>query len=373
VNGEVSRTAVQEVGERIRNAIEDHGPIAFDEFMELALYSPGGFYDRPPVGEVGHFVTSPHVHPVFADLLRFALDQLREALGSPDPFPVVELGAGDGTLARQLLAGYAEIQRFGLDYTAVEVSAGARERLAELPIRVLERVEDLPADPRCLFGNELLDNLPFRRVVRTADGPKEIRIAANGTVLVEVTTQIGEDLSPFLGDGARDGELVVPTGALRLIDRLAPRVRGYLLLIDYGASGPSAAGTVHGYRQHRVLADVLADPGSVDITAGVDFDTVAARAEAAGLRSLGLVTQRDALLSLGFDRWDRGQFERQTGALAEGHGPEAIGAWQSRQRAGILVDRMGLGRLRWLLLTRPPLGPPPWLEEALAGSGPQPD
>src|SRR5438105_15781162 len=87
----------------IRRAIEERGPISFAEFMELALYGPGGFYEDPPIGEHGHFVTSPHVHPVFGVLLGRCLRSLWEALDRPVPFGVVELGAGDGTLARQLL------------------------------------------------------------------------------------------------------------------------------------------------------------------------------------------------------------------------------------------------------------------------------
>ena len=60
----------ERAAEEIREAIRDHGPIAFDEFMELALYGPGGFYEEPPVGADGDFVTSPHVHEVFAEPAR---------------------------------------------------------------------------------------------------------------------------------------------------------------------------------------------------------------------------------------------------------------------------------------------------------------
>ena len=110
-------------------------------------------------------MTSPHVHPVFADLLRFALGELRSGLSDPDPFRVVELGAGDGTLALQLLEGAREAGTPPFAYEALERSSGARERLRELDLRVGERIEDIPfADGVCVFANELLDNLPFRRI-----------------------------------------------------------------------------------------------------------------------------------------------------------------------------------------------------------------
>lgn len=348
----------------IRAAIADHGPITFAEFMEHALYGPGGFYEQPPVGEQGHFVTSPHVHPVFADLLRFALGELRLGLGDPEPFSVVELGAGDGTLATQLLEGAREAGWPKLEYAAVERSTGARERLRELGLRVAERIQDLPlADPVCVFANELLDNLPFRRVRGGDHGPVEVRVGMADGGFVESETPCDDELLAMIPvPPDRGRETVVPIEVLRLIEDVVGQLqRGYVLFVDYGSEGSTASGAVHGYRAHRVRADVLSDPGTADITAGVDFGTVAEQAEQRGLRTLGLVSQREALLALGFERWNHGQLRRQTDALETGRSREAVGAWESRGVAGILVDPMGLGALRWLLLATPGLPAPPWI------------
>jgi SAM-dependent MidA family methyltransferase len=123
----------EEATARIVEAARDHGPITFAEFMEHALYGPGGFYETPPVGPEGHFVTSPHVHPVFADLVRFAVLEGWDALERPEPLRIVELGAGDGTLARALLIGF-EAGQVPVEYAAAEISPGARQRLAEMRI-----------------------------------------------------------------------------------------------------------------------------------------------------------------------------------------------------------------------------------------------
>jgi NADH dehydrogenase [ubiquinone] 1 alpha subcomplex assembly factor 7 len=356
----------REIRERIARAIADHGPITFAEFMALALTSPGGYFERPPVGEDGDFVTSPHVHPVFADLLRFALGELHSALGSPRPSRLVELGAGDGTLARQLIQAYAEIEHLEIEYRALEVSAGARAELRRLGVRAVERVDELDRDLACVIANELLDNLPFRRVVSTEAGPREIRIGSeDGAGFSETLAEVPPDLVMLIGPMAPETEIVVPTGALELIDGLAPRISGYLLLIDYPGD---VRGGVRGYRGHRVVTDVLDDPGSADITAGVDLDAIVRRAQAHGLRELGRVTQRDALVTLGFDRWDEGQLRRQTLGLSDRHTDEAIGAWDSRRRANLLVDPEGLGGLTWLLLGRPGLPSPRWLDRAGARS-----
>jgi NADH dehydrogenase [ubiquinone] 1 alpha subcomplex assembly factor 7 len=353
------------VAARIRRAIEERGPISFGEFMDLALYGPGGFYDQPPVGRGGHFLTSPHVHPVFAELLLRAVLDLRDRLGRPEPLPIVEVGAGDGTLAATLLRLLEERGGPAVDYAVVERSPGARAALADLPVRVIERmgVAEHP-DAMVVVANELLDNLPFRRVRGTSDGAVEIRIDADRDGFVEVDVPCDAKVAKFVaeqGPLAPSQEVIVPIGALGFVDELATTIRrGYALLIDYGsARGP--ASDVHGYREHRVLEDVLRDPGSADITAGVDFGAIVRRAERGGLQSLGLASQRDALLALGFAEWNAVQLDRQGSLLARGEGGPATRVWEGRGRASLLVDSRGLGRQKWLLLATHRLPAPTWI------------
>ena len=107
---------------------------------------------------------------------------------------------------------------------------------------------------------------------------------------------------------------------------------------------------------------MLLDPGSSDITAGVDFATIARRAEERGLTAFPTVTQHDALLALGFEAWLRQGLERQAALLDAREGLEAVRAWSGRSRATLLVDPSALGRFRWLLLASPGLPSPPWLD-----------
>jgi SAM-dependent MidA family methyltransferase len=346
--------------ERVLAAIADHGPISFAEFMELSLYGPGGFYDRSPVGPSGDFVTSPHVHPVFGALLARAIGELRDALGSPMPLRLVEVGAGDGTLAGQLLAALAD----PVAYTAVEISHGARAALAELD--GVEVVDELPDEADVVLAHELLDNLPFR-VVR---GGREVAIAADGDRVREELVPIDEELGTALErvvapreppEEPPQGDLVVPVGAFAFVDRLASVLdRGYALLIDYGGLG-TAGGPLHGYRDHRIVEDVLSDPGTSDITAGVDLAAIAHRATDAGLTAFASVTQREALLALGFERWAQEELARQHALLDRREGVEAVRAWSGRSRATLLVDPAALGRMRWLVLASAGLPQPSWL------------
>jgi NADH dehydrogenase [ubiquinone] 1 alpha subcomplex assembly factor 7 len=349
----------------IFEAIRDRGPLSFAEYMELALYGSGGFYEEPPVGAEGDFVTNPHVHPVFGELLGQAVAQLRSALGDPEPFRIAEVGAGDGTLAAQLVDALGPA---GLEYTAIERSPGAREALST--VSGVSVRESLPADdrdaPHLVLAHELLDNLPFRRLRGTPDGPREVRIGTIGDRLVEVLTDLesGDDLPPTptgLGTGE---EAVVPDGALAFVDELATVLtRGYALLIDYGDLGSSGGGT-HGYRGHRVVDDPLDMPGEADITAGVDFGAVATHAQTVGLTAFPLVTQHRALTALGFGDWVRGELARQVELLDERDGLGAVRVWTGRSRATLLADPASLGRFKWLLLATPGLPAPAWLETA---------
>ncbi len=109
---------------------------------------------------------------------------------------------------------------------------------------------------------------------------------------------------------------------------------------------------------------MLADPGSTDITAGVDFALIAHHAVRRGLIAFPTVTQHDALLALGFEEWLRDELERQTAQLDAREGLDAVRTWSGRSRATLLVDPSALGRLRWLLLATPGLSAPAWLDAA---------
>ena len=340
--------------ESVANAIRDHGPITFAEYMELALSGPGGFFEDPPIGAEGHFVTSPHVHPVFAELLGRAIVDLRDRLGDPRPVQLSEVGAGDGTLARQLVE---HLRDPNVSYTAVDTSPGARAALRTIEgVTVAERLE---GSPQLILANELMDNLPFRRLRGTASGTKEVMVRLDGDRFAE---HLGD---PPQGDDLRlaDGEeAVIADGATTFIEEVGARLAhpGYALLIDYGGVG-EPGGSPHGYRAHRPVEDLLARPGETDITCGLDFDLLSRHAERQGLIAFPSVTQRHALTALGFDHWVHEQLRWQAELLDRREGLDAVRTWSGRSRATLLVDPSALGRLRWLLLATPGVHPPSWV------------
>ena len=369
-----------ELRDRLLRRIQRTGPITFADFMSDALYDPDdGFYERGraagpgAVGAEGAFVTSPHVSPVFGGLLAHQVEEFDAALGSPAPFTLVDAGAGDGTLAEQLVTGIGGDLRARLELALVERTgrhrALARGRRLPPASRVAADMGELaPGSVEgCIVANELLDNLPFHLVRGAEGGPAELYVGAgsDGTSLALVEGPVSSgDVNGLTGTVQPGRVLAVPTGAIAFLDAAATTLRrGYVLLIDYASAGDTGGtggtgeaggaedfGGVHGYRGHDVVGDVLANPGSSDVTAGVDIEVVAAHARRLGLRTWGPVTQRDALAALGFADEVEALRREQVGSLDEGRGTEAVRAYSARGAAGLLVQRGGLGDFSVLCL-----------------------
>jgi SAM-dependent MidA family methyltransferase len=354
---------VGDLKDQLIERIASTGPITFAEFMEAALYDPEeGFYARPPIGERAHFVTSPHVSPAFGDLLARQLAESWEVLGRPRPFTALEVGAGDGTLAGHILTAIRAVPDLAeaLRYIAVERSEGAREALAHRGLEVHRDMRSVGRVTGCIVANEVLDNMPFRRV-RDRDGTLvEVVVGADGDSLVEVERPAGEELLK-----ATDGDIppgqerpVSPEAGALVRDLAAALSRGYAFLIDYGFGAGEYPGPVHAYRDQDVLPEVLADPGSRDVTAAVDWEAISAAARGARLQVWGPVPQREGLLALGFRMWSAGVRRRQAEAEEAGDWRTATRLYGERSKATILIDRTKLGGLGILALGTEGLPPP---------------
>jgi SAM-dependent MidA family methyltransferase len=348
---------------KLLQRIRSSGPITFADFMEVALYDPeGGFYTRPPVGEAaGHFVTSPHVSRAFGALLARQVGQAWDLLGKPSQITVLEVGAGDGTLGRQILEGVRVVPELegALRYVAVERSAGARPLLAEAGLEVRPSLDEVEPFTGCVLANELLDNLPFRRVRQREGRTLEVLVGAEDGRLIEVEEEAPTDLVDLISGPSPSEERPVSPEALGFVRDVARVLeRGYCFLFDYGFREGETPGPVHAYRDHRVLEDVLEEPGSRDVTAAVDLAAVAREATAAGLQVWGPLSQREALLGLGFRTWMQALRSRQTELQVTRGWRDAARVYSERQRASILIDPTKLGGLQVLVLGTEGLPPP---------------
>jgi SAM-dependent MidA family methyltransferase len=324
-------TDLSDVGEdaelldRIRDEIRATGPMPFARFMELALYAPeGGYYRaasaRP--GREGDFITAPELHPIFGQTLSSGIEEIWRRLGEPAPFVLHEHGAGTGTLGLAILN---ELHRAGsplldaIRYAPIEVES---DRIAALESRFAHSgwdgvlaTPDHTGGDGIVLANEVLDALPVHRVRRRGESLREVAVDLGPEdALVEAEV---DPSTPALAARLASEAIELVDGqtaeiCLALDDWMAAAAgsiaRGVLLLIDYGA--PATAlydpvrrrdGTLRAYVRHQVHDDPYRHVGRQDLTAHVDVTAVERAAHAAGLTTIGITTQAEALMGLGVE------------------------------------------------------------------------
>jgi len=373
------------VHKRLQEHIGREGPIPFDTFLEHALYDPDeGFFSRGGgAGRAGRdFVTSPEVGTLFGLLVSRVLEQWWQRLGEPDPFVVVDVGAGRGRLAADVLRAAPRCAP-ALRYVLVERTAALRAAQRELvDLEPAERalgpavradpdepmipgagtgplatsIAELPAVEieGVIVANELLDNLPFRLVERSATGWSEGRVGIQGDAFVEV-------LVPAAPEVSREADRVAAGAVTPVGTRLPVPVataewlfecgnvlqRGALIVIDYADDAASLVARGRGswlrtYRGHRRGGDPLEAPGVQDITCDVPVEYLVSAARAAGLELVEHTTQAGWLRSLDLDQVaDSGAAAwRERASVGD---VEAVAARSRVHEADALTDPAGLG------------------------------
>jgi SAM-dependent MidA family methyltransferase len=311
--------------------IRDGGPLTVARFMELALYDPEtGYYATASrrSGRSGDFFTSVDVGPLFGEMLAVQIAEIDRILQGTFPAPpdldVVEAGAGDGRLARDILDALARdhpgvYER--IRFTAVERSASARRTHDETLAAHVSRITSCAALPTGIAGvvlaNELLDALPVHVVTSTTDGLREIYVCEREGRLREM---LGPLSDPAISRWLDQSGVTLEPGqrtevALAADDWIhaagAALTRGFLLLFDYCRPAGAAAhpdGTLLGYRRHTAgVLPYFAMPGACDLTAHVDLSALRRSAARAGLIEVGAVDQLYFLTALGItDRLEQG-------------------------------------------------------------------
>ncbi|MFC4076560.1 class I SAM-dependent methyltransferase [Salinithrix halophila] len=298
--------------------------IPFARFMEQALYHPRwGYYRREgrKIGREGDFFTSPYAGELFGLTLSRVIGRLARRFPTDRPWAVVEMGGGDGRLAEQVIRGLA--QR-GLShppvYWMIETSSYhrrlQRERLKNSPWEVqwIDSVETIPAGtPAILFSNELVDAFPVHRVRKREGCLREIYVTWNtqDTHLEEVEGPLSRpELAAYFAESGRNlvegGEAEVPLAAREWIQQIGGWLeQGILLTIDYGGTSLELdsplrrEGTLRGFRKHRLVTDLLSQPGETDLTADVCFTALRRWGEEAGLFPQWYGSQSRFLLEAG--------------------------------------------------------------------------
>ncbi|MYC26611.1 MAG: SAM-dependent methyltransferase [Nitrospira sp. SB0662_bin_26] len=361
--------------------IQETGPLTFARFMELALYDEEhGYYTTgggrspfatSPIGRAGgDFFTVPSLSPILAKCLVRQFAEIDERLGHPPVFHLVEMGPGDGTLLRDLLQECREQQASLLPRLAcilVERSPVFRRRQQDTLAAWQEQgvgirwVGDLQSIPdgsltSTLLSNELVDAFPVHRVRMEEDGLRELYVISRDRALQE---RWGEPSTPELASFLSDLGVELPVGftteinleAVSWIKQVARVLdRGVVITIDYGHTAQDyfaterKNGTLMGYYRHTVTTDPFTRVGEQDLTAHVNFSSLARTGEQVGLTTTGFTNLQHFLMSLGIDELVEGcdQESEAVQAAAQLLRPHGIGTTFKvlMQHKGIVVPTL---------------------------------
>ena len=302
--------------------------------MQACLYSRrGGFYASRSQRIGAHFGTSPTSHPVFGALIARQLEQMWRLLGDPPVFHVIEVGSGDGALARSIVHACAKVNHGlarALCYVAADYEPCSTDRAvawdngtgawpSSRPDATLGIHRVKAAGLRafrnvvgCILSNELIDNFPVHRFAIREGRVKEVFVTLDGESLTEVLDEPSsarieerlESLGLSLTEGYRGEVGLALEDWMRQVSSALDR--GFVLTIDYGQRAADLyapgnnQGTLVCHHRHAVRNDPYQDIGQQDITCQVDFTTLMRLGDRHGLQTVGYTLQRQFLVNLGF-------------------------------------------------------------------------
>jgi len=311
----------QQLALLIQDRISQHGGwLSFADFMQMALYTPSlGYYSggAKKFGVGGDFVTAPEISPLFAQAFANQVAQvLIETQGD-----VLELGAGSGKLAVDLLLSLQALNQLPSHYYILEVSAYLRQVQLEtmqksLPEALFERVvwlDTLPADfVGVMLGNEVLDAVPVHLVYKPTPADSQLLyergVSFNGNFYwQDQPLASGEIFDLANAHELPDDYLTeISPAAIGLVSSLGSSLKhGVIMMVDYGFSAREYyhpqrnLGTLMCHYQHYAHVDPLIYVGLQDITAHVDFTSVADAGEHNGLELMGFCSQAQFLMNCG--------------------------------------------------------------------------
>lgn len=340
---------------RLHAHIAENGPLTVEAFMQACLSdaASGAYTSRQPIGGAGDFITAPEISQIFGELIGLWSVSVWQSMGAPRAVTVAELGPGRGSLMADALRAWRAVPAFldvisvALIETSPVMVAAQRSALREarVPVSWYATLDELPDGPLIVLANEFIDALPIRQFIYRDGTWLERLIASDGSggfCFTEGNRLALGDQASDLPDEAPDGSILEMRPAARtLLYELARRASVAplaVLIIDYGHDEAGFGDTLQAVRGHRFAA-TLADPGSADLSAHVDFADLKRRASALGLKPYGPVPQGEFLLKLGLGERRNRLLQRATPAQAE-----AIASGASR-----LVDPKQMGILLSLI------------------------
>jgi SAM-dependent MidA family methyltransferase len=305
------------LSEILKESISNTGIISFRDFMAEALYHPQhGYYTSgaAAIGHKGDFYTSPSLHPIFGAVIARQIEQMWQVMGMPKIFDIVEIGAGIGYIANDILKDISGQFSDSLRYNIIEVNPKSLRILNNnlLPsdnLRIIKDIAELDNIEGCVLSNELIDALPVHIVKKFNGSLKEVYVDSKfREVYRDCSADIIEyikEFAPGLPDNYRTEVNLESRQWINNVSKVL--AKGFVFTIDYGYSAREyydmerSRGTLVCYHRHSVNENPYINIGLQDITSHVNFSALKRWGEMVGLETIGYCGQGMFLASMGID------------------------------------------------------------------------
>lgn len=308
---------------KIQRKIQENGPITFKDFMDMCLYDKEyGYYTGRslPIGRSGDFVTSPHSGPFFGALLSRQLIEFHHILKN-DRFSLIEMGAGSGYLAYDILSSLKKESFDDIKYIIIEpndynifIQKSILRDFLDNVIWVRE-IQDIIPDKYCLISNELLDAFPVHLIQKIGGAFKEIYIDYDNknNLFIELPGKLSsielelyiKTIPDYLEEFYKTEVNLNIKNWIYDLSKII--TKGFIVTIDYGYTKDEYfsplrnRGTLLAYKGQMVYDNVLARPGEQDLTAHVNFSDLHKWGTEAGFKTVGYSPQWAFLGGLDFE------------------------------------------------------------------------
>ena len=289
--------------------------LPLDKFINLSLYDENnGYYmKKNPFGKKGDFITSPNISRLFSEMIAIWVISFWKSLGSPKKFNLIELGAGNGEMMKDLIDSLKNFPFFlnSCNFVIHEKSPFLiniqKKKLIDTKITWISKINKLDNNPSIFIANEFFDSIAIKQFIKKKNlwFEKFVNLKEKDIFFFEKKTNI-KRIEKNLNFKISRGQTFIEYSELGFnylkdISKIIKKNTGGLLLIDYGYNEKKMKNTLKAVSNHKI-ANILNDKGNVDITHNINFNLFKRFIEKIGGLKNNITSQRNFLLRMGIQQ-----------------------------------------------------------------------
>ena len=289
--------------------------IPIDKFLEKALYEPrvGYYNNRFPFGKDGDFITSPTISNLFSEILAIWIISAWEKFEKPKIFNLVELGPGDGSLAKILIKTFQKFPEFNKSvkiflYEKSNLLKNIQKKnIKNERVEWIKNYKSIKKGPVIFFGNEFFDAIPIKQfILNDQEVLEKCYIINEKKLIVSYKKASLKDISFIKSSSILKNQKFIeyPKLGFQELNKIIKKIEslsGGVILIDYGYLKPFNKNTIQAVKKNKKIkmTNLYEHIGETDITYLVNFNLLKEFFEKNNLKVKNIVSQKFFLETMG--------------------------------------------------------------------------